>query len=43
MTHEERAAQWRCKDCKTEYAVPSLARECEARHAADLAQLQAVS
>lgn len=25
---------WRCQECKKEYVVPSLARDCEAEHEA---------
>lgn len=38
MTDDPYAA-WRCKDCTQEYPVPGLARDCEARHAAQLAAL----
>ena len=32
MTPEERDAQWICADCGAIYVVPSLARDCEAKH-----------
>lgn len=42
MTQDEYIAHWRCSECKTEYVVPILARDCETRHEEISAQLKAV-